>query len=79
LLATHHPISKEEMKDSSPSEDTDCILGHLVIKGGWELHEVGNQESFKSVQIEVSEGSNREENRKTYSIHHSDKGNIHDT
>lgn len=58
------------MEDGSPFKDTDGVLGHLVIEGGWELHEVSCHKSFHWVVNEVGESSNWEEDWKTNTVHH---------
>jgi len=78
-LAAEHPVSEEKIEDSSPSHDTEGVLGHLIVKGGWELIEIGSQDSLKRVQVEISPGGNGEEDGTSKTVHHSDEGDIENT
>jgi len=49
LFVREHPVSKEQVENSRPPENTDSILGHLVIEGRGELIEVRNEDSFLGV------------------------------
>lgn len=78
-LVAQLPESKTKVEDCSPSDISQDVLGKLVIEAGWHLIEIGSEQSLLSVKHEVRESGDREQDRHSDSIHHSDKSDIHDT